>query len=259
VSGAGVTALVVAYDGAAFHGFARQPGLVTVQGRLEEALAVVLRREVAVAGAGRTDAGVHALGQVVSFTAAPDDPDKDALRRSLAALLAPDLAVREVRRAAAGFSARHDAVMREYRYRFVPGPVPPVALRGRAWWTKGSLDLAAMRDGASHLLGEHDFRSFCVTGSAEGKRTVRDVAMLEIEPACELGEDCVVLRIAGRSFLHSMVRIMAGSLAEVGKGRRDPSWIASALAARDRAAAGPTAPPEGLTLWRVEYPKGSWK
>lgn len=256
---AAVTALVVAYDGAAFHGFARQPGLETVQGRIEDALAIVLGRSVTTVGAGRTDAGVHALGQVVSYASAPGDPEGDRLRRSLTALLAPHLAVREVRHAPIGFSARFDAVSREYRYFLVPGPVPPVALRGRAWWTKGTLDLDAMREGAALLLGEHDFRSFCVTGSAEGKRTVRDIALLEIAPACEMGEDCVVIRIAGRSFLHSMVRIITGSLVQVGKGRRDPAFIGRALAACDRSAAGVTAPACGLTLWSVEYPEGSWR
>jgi tRNA pseudouridine38-40 synthase len=253
-----ITALTIAYDGSAFHGFARQPGLATVQGRIEEALAVVLRREVTCEGAGRTDAGVHALGQVVSFTSAEGDPDADTLRRSLTALLAPHIAVREVRSAVPGFSARHDAAMREYRYLLVPGPVPPVALRGHAWWTKGALELDAMREAAACLLGEHDFRSFCVTGSAEGKRTVRDVALLEIAPTCQLGEDCVELRIAGRSFLHSMVRIVTGSLVQVGKGRRAPGSIADALAACARSAAGPTAPPCGLTLWKVDYPDAYW-
>jgi tRNA pseudouridine38-40 synthase len=255
---AGVTVLTVAYEGAAFHGFARQPGLATVQGAIEDALGVILRREVACVGAGRTDAGVHALGQVVSYRASAADPDGDTLRRSLTALLAPSIAVREVRTAARGFSARYDAVMREYRYLLVPGPVPPIALRGHAWWTKGALDLPAMREAAAHLTGEHDFRSFCVSPSAEGKRTVRDVAVLTIEPACELGEECIVMTVAGRSFLHSMVRIVAGSLVAVGKGRRDTAWIVGALEARKRSAAGPTAPAEGLTLWRVDYPDGFW-
>ena len=254
----GVTALTVAYDGAAFHGFARQPGLVTVQGSIEGALGVTLGREVGIVGAGRTDAGVHALGQVVTFPSAPGDPGREALRRSLTALLAPHLAVRDVRYAPTGFSARYDATSREYRYFLVPGPVPPIALRGRAWWTKGTLDLDAMREAAAQLLGEHDFKSFCVGPSAEGKRTVRHVAVLEIERGCEMGEDHVVIRIAGRSFLHSMVRIVAGSLVQVGKGRRDPSFVGEALAACDRAAAGITAPACGLTLWRVDYPEGSW-
>jgi tRNA pseudouridine38-40 synthase len=249
-----VTVLTVSYDGAGFHGFARQDGVPTVQGHLEEALRTVLRREVETEVAGRTDTGVHALGQVVSFEAGEDDPDAQTLLRAVGALAGPEIVVTGVREAAAGFSARHSALAREYRYRVVPGPVAPLFLRHAAWWAKGALDLSAMREGASHLLGEHDFRSFCVAGSAEGKRTVREIEVLEIEPVCELGEHCIVVRIVGRSFLHSMVRIVVGSLVEVGKGRRDPAWIAEALAACDRAAAGPTAPPHGLTLWHVTYP-----
>jgi tRNA pseudouridine38-40 synthase len=258
VSAAAVTVLTVAYDGAPFAGFARQPAHSTVQGRLEDALRVALRREVTTVGAGRTDAGVHARGQVVSFESASGDEAPDSLRRSLNALVGPGIAVRDVFRAAPGFSARYDATAREYRFLLAEGPVPPVALRGRAWWTKRSLDLGAMREGATHLLGEHDFRSFCVTGSAEGKRTVRDIAVLEIAEACEMGEPCVEVRVAGRSFLHSMVRIIVGSLVEVGRGRRGPAWVAGALAARDRAAAGQTAPPHGLTLWSVSYPDDRW-
>jgi tRNA pseudouridine38-40 synthase len=258
VSAPPVTALTVAYDGAPFAGFARQPGLPTVQGRLEDALRVALRRDVATIGAGRTDAGVHARAQVVSFESAPGDPAPGPLRRSLNALAGPDVAVSAVRSAVPGFSARHDATAREYRYLLVPGSVPPVALRGRAWWVERALDLDAMREGARSLLGEHDFRSFCVTESAEGRRTVRDVELLRIAAVTELGEECVEVRVAGRSFLHSMVRILVGSLVEVGEGRREPAWTADALAARDRAAAGPTAPAHGLTLWSVSYPEDRW-
>jgi tRNA pseudouridine38-40 synthase len=140
----------------------------------------------------------------------------------------------------------------------VTGSVPPLFLAGRSWWVKGGLDLDAMRAGAAHLLGEHDFRSFCVTASAEGRRTVRDIHRLDIDTAVEMGEECVVVRVEGRSFLHSMVRIVVGTLVEVGRGRRAPAWVAEALEARSRAAAGPTAPPEGLVLWRVEYPDDAW-
>jgi tRNA pseudouridine38-40 synthase len=252
------TVLTVAYDGTLFHGFARQAGLPTVQGHLEEALRVALRREVETVGAGRTDTGVHALGQVVSFASEPADPDSSTLMRSLNALAGPGIVVTEVRRACEGFSARYDALSREYRYLLVPGAVPPLALRERAWWVKGDLDLEAMRRGAGHLLGEHDFTSFCVAASAEGKRTIRGISQLRIEEACELGESCVEVRVAGRSFLHSMVRIVVGTLVEVGRGRRDPDWVGEALLARSRAAAGPTAPPEGLTLWRVAYPEERW-
>lgn len=250
--------LTVAYDGAPFHGFARQPDLPTVQRRLEEALGVALHREVKTVGAGRTDAGVHALGQVVSFRAQEGDPDTRSLLRSLNALAGPDIVISGARRAREGFSARHDALAREYRYLLVPGPVPPLAIRGRAWWTKGSLDLSAMREGAAHLVGEHDFRSFCVAGSAEGRRTVRDIETIEIGPACEMGEHCIVLRIVGRSFLHSMVRVVAGTLVEVGKGRRDPGWVGEALTACARDAAGLTAPSHGLTLWHVTYGDDCW-
>jgi tRNA pseudouridine38-40 synthase len=253
-----VTVLTVAYDGMPFHGFARQDGPVTVQGSLEEALRVALRRKVAVTGAGRTDAGVHALGQVVSFEGAPGDPEEASLLHSLNALCRPSIVVTDVRRAAAGFDARHSAVAREYRYRLVTGAVPPLFLAHTAWWLKGPLDLGTMREGAQALVGEHDFRSFCVSESAEGQRTVRDIALLEITPETEMGEHCVTVRVVGRSFLHSMVRIMIGTLVEVGRGRRSAAWVGDALQARSRAAAGPTAPSHGLTLWHVAYPEEFW-
>ncbi|MHB1341206.1 MAG: tRNA pseudouridine(38-40) synthase TruA [Coriobacteriia bacterium] len=250
-------AITVSYEGAGFAGFARQPGQRTVQGELESALATALRSPVETTGAGRTDAGVHALGQVVSFRA-EGEADLKALLRSLNALTGPDLAVTGMRRASSDFSARFSAVGREYRYRIVPGPVPPLFLARTAWWMPHSLDLGAMRQGAEHILGEHDFKSFCVTASAEGKRTVRRIDLLDVEPVHEMGEHCIVVRVVGNAFLHSMVRIIVGSLVEVGRRRQDPSWIASALAACHRDAAGPTAPPEGLTLWHVHYPEECW-
>ena len=253
-----VTALTVAYDGAAFLGFARQPSASTVQGRLESALATVCRRDVVTVGAGRTDAGVHALGQVVSFAAERGDPDGAALLRSVNALAGPDIAVTGVRRAVQGFSARFDAVEREYRYRIVNGPVPPLFVRDVVWWGKRPLDVEAMRSAASALLGEHDFRSFCVAESAQGKRTVREIRTLELFEQEELGESCLVVRVVGNAFLHAMVRTIVGTLAEVGAGRRDATWTAVALAAQRRDAAGPTAPACGLTLWRVEYPESVW-
>ena len=249
---------MISYDGAAFHGYARQPGLATVQGTLEAALATVTRRTIQTEVAGRTDAGVHALGQVVSFPSRPGDPAPAYLRRALIALAGPEIVVTEVSSAKERFSARHDALLREYRYLLVPGPTPPLALRDRSWWSKKTLDLQAMREGAAHLVGEHDFRSFCVGPSAEGRRTVRNIETIDIHPACELGEHCVIVRITGRSFLHSMVRIIVGSLVEVGKGKRDPAWMAGALEACHRGAAGITAPPQGLTLWHVTYPEDCW-
>jgi tRNA pseudouridine38-40 synthase len=251
-------ALTVAYLGTPFVGFARQAGLPTVQGNLEAALSTALRRPVEIVGAGRTDAGVHALGQVVSFEATGDEPDDLALLRSLNALVGGGIAIRDVRHARAGFSARFDAVSREYRYRISNGPVPPLFLEPLSWWVKGALDLEAMRRGARQLLGEHDFRSFCVTESAQDKRTVRRVDSIELVAEQDLGEECLVLRVVGNAFLHSMVRAVVGTLVEVGSGRRDPEWVGEALAACDRTAAGPTAPAHGLTLWSVTYPQGVW-
>lgn len=255
---AGKTVLTLSYDGAPFHGFARQEGLETVQGRLEDALRTISRRDVPAVGAGRTDAGVHALGQVVSFESAPDDPEPAAMLRSLNALLRPGIVVTGARHASAVFDARHSAVAREYHYRIVTGPVPPLFLASTAWWVRGALDLAAMRAGAEPLVGEHDFRSFCVSTSAQGKRTVRDIEIIEVSSGTEMGEHDVTIRIVGRSFLHSMVRIVVGTLAEVGRGRRTPASVADVLDARDRASAGPTAPAHGLTLWHVTYPDEEW-
>jgi tRNA pseudouridine38-40 synthase len=254
----GVTALTVAYDGAPYSGFALQPDVATVQGTLEEALRTVLRREVETTGAGRTDAGVHARGQVVSFEAPPDEADDSSLRRSLNALAAPHISIRDVRSARPGFSARFDAVSREYRYRIAMGDSPPVFTAPFAWWVKSDLDAEAMHAAASRLVGEHDFRSFCVAESAEGKRTVREVLSLDVHTEDVLGEEALVVGVVGNAFLHSMVRVIVGSLVEVGMGRRSPEWIGEALEACDRASAGATAPAHGLTLWEVEYPESCW-
>jgi tRNA pseudouridine38-40 synthase len=259
VTAGGVIALTVAYDGAPFAGFQAQPGLETVQGRLEEALRTVLGVPVPVTCAGRTDAGVHARAQVVSFVATGSEPASDRLARSLNALAGPDIAVREARRAIASFDARHSATARRYRYLIADTASPPVALRDRAWWVKRPLALETMREASSVLIGRHDFASFCVAESAREKPTIREVASLELERTTELGEACLALTIEGRSFLHSMVRVIAGSLVEIGKGRRDPAWLAAALQAADRSAAGPTAPAHGLTLWEVSYPDHVWR
>lgn len=252
-----VYALTISYDGSGFSGFARQPGHITVQGRIEDALKTILGERIETTGAGRTDAGVHALGQVVSFEfGAP--LETPTLLRSLNALTGEGVVVTGLRAAPDGFSARFSAVAREYRYRIVPGPVPPLFLAPYSWWVKGALDLSAMRLAASALLGEHDFKSFCVAASAEGKPTCRRLDVVEIAPEVVLGEHCIVVRVVGNAFLHSMVRAIVGSLVEVGTGRRPASWMAEALAACNRSAAGPTAPPQGLTLWQVTYPEECW-
>ena len=157
-----------------------------------------------------------------------------------------------------GFSARFDAIRREYRYRIVAGPVPPLFLRHVAWWTPRPLDVDAIREGAAHLVGEHDFKSFCLTEAAEGRRTFRRMDTVEVSEEEHLGETCLVVRVVGNAFLRSMVRVVVGTLVEVGAGRREPEWVAEALTACDRSAAGPTAPAHGLTFWRVDYKDGVW-
>ncbi|MDZ4170058.1 MAG: tRNA pseudouridine(38-40) synthase TruA [Coriobacteriia bacterium] len=251
-------AVEVAYDGAPFSGFARQPGLDTVQGRLESALATILRREVVTTGAGRTDAGVHALGQVVSFDARGDEPNMTSMRRSLEALSGEGIAIRGVRAARPGFSARFDALAREYRYRIVSGPVEPLFLDRFAWHVPSTLDVEAMAASAAILIGEHDFRSFTVSDSVEGKTTMRRIEALQLTRETQLGEECLMIRVVGNAFLHSMVRVIVGSLVEIGVGRRDPEWLEAALAARERSAAGPTAPAFGLVLHAVSYPDSVW-
>jgi len=252
-------ALLVSYDGTGFHGFARQPGRPTIQGVVESALQTVLGGAVWSIGAGRTDAGVHALGQVISFESPVScAPDLTRLVRSLNALCGPRIVVRRASRCVKGFSARFDAHTREYRYTLLAGPIPPLFMSGYAWWIKRELDLDMMQEAALMLIGEHDFSAFCVSGSAIGRNTCRALEVVEIINESFRDERSVTIRVVGDAFLHSMVRILVGSLAEVGLGRRDSDWLREALASRDRALAGPTAPAHGLTLWRVNYPFECW-
>jgi len=259
-------ALRVSYEGSAFSGYARQTGpdgrdrVRTVQGDLEHALELVYRRPVPTVCAGRTDAGVHAIGQVVGFELTPEEFAERPLDRlvfNIDGICDDGLEVTAACRAREGFSPRFDAVSREYRYRLVAGPVPPVFLAGHSWWVRRPLDEEAMRAAAAHLVGEHDFRSFCLAVSAEGRNTVREVRTIELLHEEHLGEGCLCVRVVGNAFLHNMVRILVGTLVEVGAGRRPSAWTADALAACDRAAAGPTAPAEGLTFWQVVYPAGA--
>ena len=255
--------LRLAYDGAAYSGYAKQkdPRIHTVQGELERALGMLLgQATVATVCAGRTDAGVHALGQVASCQLARAElagRNLGKLRISLNALTPDDISVKDVGVADATFSARFSAVRREYRYRIATGGEPPLFLRAYAWHCRGTLDVDAMREGAAQLVGEHDFASFCKAASAQGKNTVRCIEELSIEPDVQLGEEHLVVRVVGNAFLHSMVRTIVGTLVEVGAGHRPPEWVGQALRACQRSAAGQTAPACGLTFWGVQYPQGA--
>ena len=260
--GTSTLVLRVGYDGTDFSGFAaqvKQTHVRTVAGELERACATVLRQPVELTCAGRTDAGVHARAQHVSIPDVPADVHADRLMRSLTAVLPDDISVSAVLRAQEGFSARFDARSRTYRYRMVLGDVRPLFSGRFAWWVRGvrALDVDAMRVGARHLVGEHDFKSFCKTSSAEGKPTCRFVESIDLWEEEQLGERQLVMQVRGNAFLHNMVRTIVGTLEMVGEGRRPPEWVGEVLSACDRRAAGPCAPACGLTFWEVSYDGGA--
>lgn len=246
----------VEYNGEPFNGFARQPGQLTVQGELEHALELLFRRPIETTCAGRTDSGVHARMQIVSFDL--DDGDLDgrsanSLERSMNALTHDDIIVSDWREREPGFSARFDAKAREYRYFIRADRLPSLFMNDFSWHVSKPLDIDAMRDASTHLLGEHDFKSFCMAASAEGRRTFRHVDSIDFFEEKIMDENLLVVRIVGNAFLHSMVRAIVGSLVAVGKGQRDPEWMLEVLEARDRKAAGENAPAKGLVLWDVLY------
>ena len=248
--------LKVGYNGARFAGFARQPGLTTVQGEIEQALALLFKRPVQTVCAGRTDAGVHARGQVVSFDVSAGEMEgrkSDKLLRSLNALTHESISLSELAERPQGFSARFDAVEREYRYFITGGPAAPLFLRDFSWHVDKPLNVEAMAAAAQYLEGEHDFKSFCLAASAKDKPTCRFVRKISLEKIQVMGENALVITVIGNAFLHSMVRTIVGTLVKVGLGHREPEWVKEALEACDRSAAGETAPAQGLVFWSVDY------
>ncbi len=236
----------LAYDGTGFHGYARQVGLRTVQGSLETAL-FHRTGEVDTVVAGRTDRGVHAAGQVVSF--AVDSPlDTTRLRRSLNRQLGPEIAVNDVREVDPAFNARFSAIGRRYRYRILNAPVHDPLQARSAWHVPEPLDVAAMDRAIGALVGEHDFATFC--RKAPGRTTEREV----LTARWARTGDVVELSISAKAFCHHMVRSIVATSVEVGRGRLPSNGVVEALEARDRSASSGTAPPQGLTLMEVTYP-----
>jgi tRNA pseudouridine38-40 synthase len=242
--------LVVEYDGGPFVGWQRQDNGPSVQGALEDAVFSFCAERVNVFGAGRTDSGVHALGQVAHFDIAGDKPAdtvRDAVNYYLRQQGAP-VSVVTAEVAAEDFHARFSATERRYLYRILNRRSPPALDRGRVWHVIAPLDAAAMHAAAQALIGRHDFTSFRAAAcQADSPVKTLDEARVE-----RVGEE-VRLHFRARSFLHSQVRIMAGTLRTVGEGKWGVADVAAALAACDRAAAGPTAPPDGLYLVAVGY------
>ena len=278
--------LQVAYDGSGFHGFAAQDGLTTVAGSLAEALSRVARTPVTLTCAGRTDAGVHALDQVVHFDVPADRSDAlepAALVKSCNSQVGPAIVVRSAAIAPEGFDARHSATARRYRYLVVNAPVADPLLAGLTWHVPDALDLRAMAAAADALLGEHDFRAFCrrVPGTTPDdpiNRRVLDAQWTKLDGrpdtartagtsdigSAEWGTttgpslapvvgDLLAFEIEANAFCHQMVRSLVGTLVEVGRGRKRPSDMLHILRSADRSQAGQPAPPQGLTLMAVRY------
>lgn len=246
----------VAYNGEPFCGFAKQPGQLTVQGELEHALELLFKHSVETTCAGRTDSGVHARAQVVSFNLEAGElagRSFHSLERSMNALTADGIIVSDWQEREFGFSARFDAKMREYRYFIRANQLPSLFMENFSWHVSKPLDVDAMRKAAEYLIGEHDFKSFCMAASAEGRRTFRHVDSIAFFEEEVMDERLLVVKVEGNAFLHSMVRAIVGSLVAVGKGLRKPEWMLEVLEARDRKAAGENAPAKGLVLWDVRY------
>jgi tRNA pseudouridine38-40 synthase len=260
--------ITLAYDGSEFVGWQRQANGVSIQGRIESALADLDDAPVAVAGAGRTDAGVHALGQVASFSLTRGI-DGRTVRRALNATLPPSIRVSAIEEAPHGFHARFAAKSKTYRYRIFCGDVLSPFERAYVWHVPGALDVDAMRRSATLLEGTHDFAAFQSAGS-DARNTTRHVFVSRVESTitedtCYVssvvgfssrdlrGGALITYDITGNGFLRHMVRTIVGSLVEIGRGRRDERWLACVMASRDRREAGPTAPAAGLFLVGVHY------
>lgn len=240
-------ALGIEYDGSAFCGWQTQPGGCAVQDRLEAALAQIAGETVKTVCAGRTDAGVHALGQVVHFDTTVERPDT-AWVRGTNALLPAAVAVIWSRRVPCDFHARYSALERHYRYVLLNRPVRPAADRARVGWFHLPLDLDRMRQAARLLIGEHDFSAFR-SSECQARTPVRNLRGLDIVRR----GDYIVFEFRADAFLHHMVRNIVGSLVYVGAGRQPPEWIEEVRAARDRRLAAPTFEAAGLYLTRVVY------
>ncbi len=241
--------LVVAYNGAAYHGWQRQAdGIETVQEHIENVAGRLMRHPVIVFGAGRTDAGVHAAGQVANFYTTNFSIPLKGMRRAMNSRLPRDIAIRSATEVPESFHASRSAVGKTYHYRLYVAPTRPVELHKLVYHYWRPLDIEPMQDAARRLVGEHDFRGFA--SSAEDRETtVRTIYRCEV---CQDGPE-VQVSVQGNGFLYNMVRNIVGTLIEVGRGHWEPARIDKIIASCDRHDAGPTAPPDGLSLMCVHY------
>lgn len=249
--------LRVAYDGTNYHGWQLQPNAATIEGELNRALCALTGEEIVVTGASRTDAGVHALGNVAVFDTTSRIP-AEKFSYALNQRLPEDIVIQSSKQVADDFHPRHCDCRKTYEYDILNRTFPLPAYRNTAYFLYGTLNIKAMRRACQAFLGEHDFASFCAAG-AQVQTTVRTIYSLEVEcrPLTEANagsaDQLLTIRVKGNCFLYNMVRIIAGTLVEVGRGHIKPEEVAGIIAAKDRAKAGPTAPARGLRLVEIEY------
>ena len=243
----------VSYDGGPFHGFAENPDVETVAGKLRQSLEKIIGHELHLTCAGRTDAGVHAEGQIISFDAETFDISK--IERSLNKLCAPFITVSDLQKTNELFSARFSATHRTYRYQILNDEYPNPFYHRFTWHVRTQLDLDSMQRAAQAVVGEHDFSSFCrkATILIDGKEEEASLTREVISIAVKSEGSFVEIWVTATSFCHQMVRSIVGTLVEIGKGRMDESDMSSIISKKDRNAAGPVAPPQGLTLMEVGY------
>jgi len=249
--------MTVAYDGSGFHGFAPNPGVETVAGTLGAALARVLRtggEPVDLTCAGRTDTGVHAWGQVVSFDAPADRWDELVVPRAVNRMCGPAIVVREAGAVGPDFDARRSALARTYRYTIVNRPVPDPFLAATAWHVDEPLDLDLLRLGCDPLVGEHDFSAFCRRAVLRDGGEASRVRRVHRAGWTDAGDGVLRFEIEANAFCHQMIRSVVGTLVDVGLARKHAGELLGILASRDRARASTLAPPQGLCLWSVAYP-----
>lgn len=246
--------LLVAYAGAGFHGFWPNEGVTTVGGTLAAAIEKVLGHAIEMTCAGRTDSGVHAWGQVVTFDASAERLDLDRLCQSVNKLCGPRIVVREAEEAPADFDARGSAVARTYRYTVLNRAVPDPFLHATTWHVTTPLDLRALRLACDPLIGEHDFSSFCRRPRvAEGAEPVSLTRRVTDAHWDDLGDGLLRFEITANAFCHQMVRSLVGTLVDAGRGRTRAGEVLGIIRAKDRQAASSPAPPQGLCLWSVDY------
>jgi tRNA pseudouridine38-40 synthase len=239
--------LVLEYKGTNYAGFQRQPDQPTIQEVLEKTLCQILRDQVEIIGAGRTDAGVHAKGQVANFFTV-SDTECQRLRWSANSLLPNDIVIKEAVEVNESFHARRDAESREYKYLVLNRDYPSPFWNNFSYFFSKALNVEAMQEASQILKGKHDFSSFCVAES-KPKNCIRDLQKISVRKK----NDLIHFDFKANAFLHNMVRAIVGTLVQIGTGELEPEQIHSILEARDRTKAGPTAPSHGLILMKVNY------